>query len=206
MTKVLSQAGSSLADIYDVEGSIAGIDQLLTDELPIVHEMGGTVFSERLSGEIVRLSTGALAQSVAFDVILTSPPINTYRLLGLFVFADVNRVSFAQVSLRNTGTDREIPLWWWDTTASINDVSSVRMRDNGAAAATHIALNTPQFQLPSLAIRSGQLQETGGEIVFRGEMTAFGAGTVTATAILYLGLTDLPTAGLSSRGLPIPSW
>ena len=45
MVKILSQAGISLADLYNVEGSIAGIEQLDTRELPIVHEMSGTIFS-----------------------------------------------------------------------------------------------------------------------------------------------------------------
>ncbi len=205
MVKILSQSGDSLADLYDVKGSIAGIEELETRELPIVHEMGATVFSERLGGEIVRLSSGDILQSVAFDVILTSPPVGIYRVLGLQVLSDVTgRVDRAQVSLRDILTGREIPLFVWQATPDIE--VAIRIVENGEAVANMGALRTVQQQVPSLGIAEGQPRRVGEEIVFRGQATAFGAGTVELIALVYLGVTELTQGALSSRGLPVPGW
>ena len=205
MTKILSQAGNSLADVYDVEGSIAGIEQLETRELPIVHEMGSTVFSERLGGEIVRLATGDLLQSAAFDVILTSPPTGIWRVLGLIVLSDTTgRVDRAQVSLRDPGTGREMPIFVWQATPDIE--LAIRIVENNQAVTSMGTLRTVQTQVPNLAIAEGQPRRVGEEIVFRGSATAFGAGTVELIALLYLGVTELTQGAISSRGLPVPGW
>ena len=203
MPKILSQAGNSLADVYDVEGSIAGIDQLDTRDLPIVHEMGHTVMSERMSGEIVRLSTGALAQNTAFDVILTSPPVGIYRVQNFQVIADVAaRTSFCQISLRDVTTGREVPFMIW---ASADDVdSSVRIVENGAAVSTQTALRPSFPHIPLTATGTGQPRRVGQEIAFRGSTSGFGAGVVTIIALISLVSAEVP--GVSSRGLPVPSW
>ena len=208
MTKILSQAGNSLADIYDVEGSIAGIEQLETQELPIVHEMAATIFSERLAGEIVRLDTGALAQNVAWDVILTSPPVGIYRVLGMIVLVDVvARVLLAQTSLRDPGTGREVPFFVWDTNGAGDFESTVRIVDNGQSVANVTMLRgTTGPDLPTVGIAEGQPRRVGEEIVFRGQTRGFGAGTVTTTALVYLASGEVAQGALSSRGLPVPSW
>ena len=199
--KILAQAGNSLADVYDVEGSIAGIDQLETRELPIVHEMGQTVFSERLSGSIRRQTTGAINQSTAWDLTLADLPATPFRILNLLVVADAARVSHCNLALQN-GTGREIPIFMWDTGEDTE--TTLRLVENGAAISTQTALTNNRRQLPSLGIGSDQPQIIGDVISFRGQTTAFGAGTVTVVALVYVAFSQL--AGISSRGVPIPGW
>ena len=206
MPKVLAQAGFSLADVYDVQGSIAGVDQLVTEEVHLVHEMGGTIFSERLGGAIIRATTGALNQSTTWDVITTGLPAGIWRVEGVYVQSDTaGRSDRAQVSLRDINAGREFPLFVWDAT---NDFQSdIRIIENGAAVGNDAALiqTSPVPNLPSLGIASGQrTQRVGEEIAFRGQTTAFGAGTITHTALIYIAFMRL--RGVSSIGLPIPGW
>ena len=63
MPKILSQAGDSLADSYDVAGSIAGVDDLITQDVQLLHEMGGTIFSERLTSQVLTIASGSIAQN-----------------------------------------------------------------------------------------------------------------------------------------------
>jgi len=67
MPKVLGQVGVSLADAYDIEGSIAGVDELVTRDVSLTHDMAATIFSERVSTAIRRSATAALAQNTLFD-------------------------------------------------------------------------------------------------------------------------------------------
>ena len=207
MSKILSQAGNSLADVYDVQGSIAGIEHLETHELPIVHEMGATVFSERLSGNLIRRSTGAIAQNTTWDltVLAANTPAGIFRILSVFLFADQNRVDRASVLLQQTiPNDGEQAIYIWDTTNDV--VSNIRLSDAGGVAGNQFAfLQANPQPMPILAIGSGQVQSVGDTIVFRGLTTGFGAGTVTVVALIYVASPELSTS-LSSRGLPVPSW
>lgn len=207
MPKILSQSGDSLADVYDVKGSIAGIDQLETRELPIVHEMGNTVFSERLGAEIVRLPTGDILQNANFDVTLASPPPNIFRVLGVVVLLDTTtRINIAQVSLRST-VGREVPFFVWDIADDIE--TSIRIVENNAAATNTIALRSrfgPQGGVPTLGVSDGQPRMVGEEIVFRGRAAGFGAGTVECIALVHLASPEVTQGSLSSRGLPVPGW
>lgn len=204
MVKVQAQAGNSLADVYDVRGSVAGIEQLETQELPIVHEMGGTVFSERLSGNIQRLS-GTLAQNLTLDTTLDLSGADVRRIFGVAVITDaVARVDHLALLIGNSADTREIPIWAWDTT--IGTHVDIRMMDNGAAVADHeilipIATGCP---LPSFSFGDGQPQRMD-RIIFRGLTAGFGAGDVTMTALIYTAF-GFRSGGLSSRGLPVPSW
>ena len=207
MVKILSQSGNSLADVYDVEGSIAGIDQLETRELPIVHEMGHTVFSERLSGSIRRISSGALAQNLTWDIIIADLPVTPTRVFGVACLVDTaGRTVVATVSVRTavpSGGEREFPIFNFDTTQG---TATCRIQDNGAAVANLNLLENglraagPQ---PSMVIGNEQPQPID-RIAFRGLTAGFGAGTVTVTALIYIGFSQV--AGISSRGLPIPGW
>ena len=205
MVKILAQAGNSLADIYDVEGSIAGIDQLETRELPIVHEMGGTVFSERFSGNIRRAATAALAQNTAFDVVLQDFGATVQRVLAVSVFTDTvaGRVDNAMVAVRDPGDDREVPIWHWDT--AVDADLAIRIVDDGAAAQARIFLRpvTLLGGLPNILTGVDQPRSVQ-EIAFRGLTSGFGAGTVTLFLVLHVCFSQV--GGLSSRGLPIPSW
>jgi len=203
VVKILSQSGNSLADIYDVEGSIAGIDTLETRELPIVHEMGGTIFSERLTGGMVRLTSTALAQNIAWNVVFEVVTTTMSRVMGVLVFADDStRVVSAQVSIREPVDGREMPIHIWD---SNEDRVTLRMVDDGAAVAVFDAMlssmNGPT--VPSMMLGGAQPSPIN-EIAFRGLTTGFGAGTVVCTALIYL--LHASVTGLSSRGLPLPSW
>ena len=207
MPKILSQAGNSLADIYDIEGSIAGIEHLETRDLPIVHEMGATVFSERLSGNLIRRSTGAIAQNATWDlqVLAANTPEGIFRILSVFVFADQNRVDRASILLQQTIPNvGEQAMYIWDTA---NDaVRNIRLSDAGGAPGNQLALIQALPQpMPILAIGSGQAQSVGNTMIFRGLTTGFGAGTVTVVALIYVASPELSTS-VNSRGLPVPSW
>ena len=202
MVKILSQAGISLADIYDVKGSIAGIEQLETRELPIVHEVGATVFSERFSTTVRRRASGNLNQSTTFDLILTDLPDVPSRLLGVAILCDVpSRISFAAVLVRDPIGGREMPVWVYDAP----NASTVRIVDNGAAVANTEMLhgNSNLDYVPNFVGGSGQPQIVD-DIALRGQTTAFGAGTVFITGLYYIAFGQV--GGISSRGLPIPSW
>lgn len=204
MAKVLAQAGVSLADVYEVEGSIAGVDQLNTDEVHLSHEMGATIFSERLIGNLERLTTGALLQNISWDLTVVLE-IGLYRVLGAVVLSDSGgRVDRAQVSLRSVVSGREIPIFVWDT--AVDNRKNIRIVEEGAAVnLEYMNVITPQV-MPTLGIPPPQQpgNNVGGEIVFRGLTTGFGAGDVTVTALIYVAFNA--QTSISSRGLPIPGW
>lgn len=203
MSKVQAQAGSSLADIYDVKGSIAGIENLETRDLPIVHEMGATVFSERLSGNHRRQVTASLAQSTAFDSVLADfGQGNAQRILGVTVLADFSaRVDRVMVAIQDPIAEREVPIFVWDTA---NDATSViRIVDNGAAAADMAYFIPNPLILPNMLLGPGQPDQMPN-IVLRGQTSAFGAGAVVLTLLIYHVFAEL--GGVSSHGLPVPSW
>lgn len=209
MAKILSQAGVSLADTYDVQGSIAGVEQLESREVALVHEMGGTIFSERFGAGIRRGATAALLQSVSWDVIMDDFPNAITRVNGVLVFAaaPAGRVAHAQISIRDRGNGREIPIFQWD--AAIDPEPIIRMDDNGAGVADFILLRpvTPLQNLPSFLTGFDQRTPANdmSQIAFRGETTAFGAGTVITRAIICLAFSR-DASGLSSKGLPVPGW
>ena len=201
MVKILSQAGMSLADTYDVKGSVAGIDQLETRELSIVHEMGATVFSERFRMSIRRVASGDKAQSLDFTNTLDDlPPVPT-RILGVVVVSDdASRIAQASISVRNAVTVQELPIWVYDGSTFL----PIRIDDDGVRGNFDLLVGSlPATMLPTFIGGSGQL-EMPSEIIMAGRTTAFGAGTVFLRAFYYVAFAELE--GISSRGLPIPSW
>lgn len=200
MVKILSQSGDSLADIYDVEGSVAGIDQLETRELPIVHEMGATVFSERFSTTTRRSSTGAIAQSTAFGIVIGNLPPMPTRLLCVTVLSDdETRIADAAIVLRDPDEEQELVVWAFDGSATV-----VRLVDDAQAVATFDLLHSSLPFVQTMVGGGEQQPDMVDQIGLRGITTAFGAGDVTITAIYHLAFAF--RHGLSSRGLPIPSW
>lgn len=201
MTKILSQSGISLADTYNVEGSIAGIEQLESREVSLVHDMAVTLFSERVSGFIRRAGTGDILQNVEWDIVLSDLPTTPFRILDVLIFTNnpANLLT-AAVFARDPGSDREIPLHVWD----LNEPTvNLRLQDNGDAVAQKAGLVSAIGTTPSMMWGSGQPQSVQ-EIAFRGETSAFGAGTVETVALIYIAFSQ--TGGLSSHGLPIPGW
>ena len=205
MAKIESQSGISLADIYNVEGSQAPIETLLSRDISLVHEMGQTIFSERASGAIFRASTVALTQSSTFDIITTNMPDVPTRILGVQVFTpdDPARVSQIQVSLRNQDQGREIPIWVWD---SVNNVT-VRMQDDDGVVGNRFLFEPVSSVrlLPNMLMGTSQPQ-TVDDISLRGATPAFGAGTITIIALYYVAFAEEVQSGVSSFGLPIPGW
>jgi len=205
VVKILSRAGVSLADCYNVQGSIAGIERLESDEVTLVHEMGGVIQSERMGLSIRRATTTALAQSTGWNVVLADLPEGVFRIFGVQMYANViARTAHAALLLRSGDQEREIPLLVFD---SAHDTESeIRMEDDGAGVATHFILNSVSPVLsPVIAVGPGQ-PRVMNQIAFRGNTAAFGAGSVNIRAIIQIGFTHLSGSTPSSIGLPIPSW
>jgi len=205
VTKILSRSGDSLADIYDVEGSIAGIEQLETRELPIVHEMGATVLSERFTTRVFRISSGAIAQSTAFNIEILTFPETPTRLLGIQVVS-TSTVRLAQVAVLATDPTlgQDFPLWAFDT--ALAEFEPVTMED--ATASQPLQILVPRTGLNIFpAFVGGQEQQDSmvSAVTLAGLTTAFGAGTVVTTALLLLAF-PRRDINISSKGLPIPSW
>lgn len=207
MVKILSRSGDSLADIYDVEGSIAGIDSLESRELPIVHEMGATIFSERFSTLILREFVAAFAQSTGFNRTVSGIPDGPgdaapfMRINGISVMIDTTaRIDLASIAI-DGGDGEEIPIWSWDAALDVEE--SVRVSVSGAAATTEIFLRPARPFVPGLIALPGQPQSTPS-LFFRGISSAFGAGDVEITALVHVGFPR--QTGVAARGLPIPSW
>jgi len=205
MTKILSQSGQSLADIYDVEGSVAGIDQLETRELPIVHEMGQTVLSERFTTRIFRISSGTPAQNTGFSVEETNLPETPTRLLGLQVIAtDPTELTRVAVLATDPTLGQDFPLWVWDTTLSLGEV--VVLEDATVAVTRSILLPRPSMSVfPAFVGGKEQQSSQVSSVTLTGLTAGFGAGTTNVVALLYLAF-PLRDINISSKGLPIPSW
>ena len=206
MGKIQSRVGSTLADTYDVRRGIAGLEELRTQEVAVVHEMGATIQSERFSSFIRRAATGDLAASTVWDIVIDDLPAGVSRILGVTVFPDTAaRSDRVAVLLRDpeAGGGREIPIWIWNSATGI--FQNTRMVVEGAAPASFPVLYPvePNPSIPSLLVSEDQPQAVA-DIAFRGQTSAFGAGTVEHVLLLHIAFAAI--GGLSSRGLPIPSW
>jgi len=200
---VQSQAGVSLSDVYDVRGGQAPIERLITAEVPAVHEMAATIQSERFS-QFIRRDSFAIAQSSNFGLLITGLPAGVSRVLGINVFTDdATRLSHVTSSIQDTGggaTARGMPFWQWDQTNS----QTARFLDEGANVNATVLVPTTALQyFPSLITGPDQPQSVP-DIALRGATNAFGAGTVTVTFTVLIAFAAV--GGISSRGLPIPSW
>jgi len=204
VTKILSQTGISLSDLYDVEGSIVGVEQLLSKDVSLVHEMGATIFSERASGSVSLMTSGAIAQNITWNLnLLMGTDIR--RIFRVQVLADVAaRVSHASVNInnRNAAGATEIPIFNWQTGVG-DDVEKLCRVELDGTIANLIRMESGQPFVPIMTFGTDQPRSTS-MITFRGVTTGFGAGTVLVRALIYEGFA-LPGA-LSSRGLPLPSW
>jgi len=197
--KILSQAGKSLADVYDVEGSIAGIDELLSKDVALVHEMGQTIFSERMSSRIIATSTGAISQSSVIDTEIPNLPMTPFRIHGINL-TDAGSNTIARLSnivvVLVSSDGIESIVWMWD-----GSVETQRMEGNvKAVLMPEIGFAT---MLPSLGM-GGDQPATVPQLFARGNTPAFGAGTVNIAIRTHITFSQLE--GVSSVGLPIPSW
>jgi len=206
--KILSQAGVSLADIYDIEGSVVGLEQLDVGEVKAVHELGATIHSERLMSFLVLATSGAVAQNASWGVQTSGLPDSVNRLLGVGVMCDnAARIENVSIAIGDQDSGREMPIWVWDT----NDdrVQRFIWSQDGAGAAQVDHLSVLVTHLPQLLTRLG-VRLRMPSLLFRGLATGFGAGTVETQVVYHLARpnpTLAPAPGEpSSHGLPIPSW
>ena len=201
MPKVLAKSGDSLADVYDIKGSIAGIEELISRDVSLTHEMGATIHSERLSGTILNVATGVLAQNIAFNTGFTIGQTPT-RLLGVRVLTDVaSRVARVSVHITDVPPNiNDMPLFAW---ATGDEQKTIDIAIDGSLLARNLLDSTTPTFVPNLLIGTDQ-QSPVPVITLRGLTSGFGAGTVNVMMQLYIAFPRL--AGVSSRGLPIPSW
>ncbi len=206
MVKILSRSGSSLADVYDVQGSIAGIDQLETHELPIVHEMGGTILSERIAGRIFRVSTGDILQTITWEIVFSELAEFVGKISGISVWTDtVARVSNASVCLVDDtvpATLRNIPMFAWDSVVGGSIITQIE--DEGTLATFDLLTPVAAAMLPNVIVTGTGQPRTVERVAFRGLTTTFGAGTVEVVCAMHILSPGF--GGLNSRGLPLPSW
>jgi len=205
MVKILSQGGRSLADMYQVVGSIAGVDELISREVTLVHDMHSTLFSERFRTTIRRVATGDQPQNTNFVAEINNMPAGVTRLLGVqIVSEDASRLSFCSVNVfdpNDTPLGQGFPIWIWSGTSK-----SVRLVHDGALTTLDGLIGEPgTIYLPSFTGGSGQHSASYVEdIRFRGRTTGFGAGTVDTDLLLYIAFTF--TGGINAFGAQVPSW
>jgi len=112
----------------------------------------------------------------------------------------VARVSIAAVMAQSVVQAREFPIWVFDD----NNTDTIRFFENGVEATQNVLRGRETYSLlPSILATLNQQQAVGG-LVLRGNTSAFGAGTVELTLLAFLSFAA--QEGLSSAGLPIPSW
>lgn len=202
MGKILSQSGVSLSDLYDIQGSIAGVDQLLSEEVNLVHDMGETMFSERLVANVRVVSAGALAQNITWNVALDFGA-HISRILGVALFGSVaGRIANAAALISDFAPGQtDCPILAWDSNMTEVVVEIVF----GGFTGPRILLQpvTPAV-LPNIVIGI-DYSRPAPLISFRGRTSAFGAGSVEPLMALYSLGTQVD--GISSnKGLPVPSW
>jgi len=204
--KVLGRVGVSLADQYDVKGSRAGVEELDVTEVKAVHELGATMFSERFSTRIMEVTSGAIAQSLTFNAaidpadVLQNMPQGVIRILGVTVLVSAVRVSRVQLSIRDNALDRDMIFWMW---RDVTDLSDNQIVDDGSGLQIVLQPINPPWGLPTVMAGTEQPFFTPS-FVLRGTTTAFGAGTATVTARILIAFAA--SEGLSSFGVPVPSW
>ena len=203
MSKILAKSGDSLADLYDVEGSIAGISELQSKDVNLVHEMGAVLHSERLSTVMIDVSTGPVLQTILFTESFELTIAHS-RLLGVQIFTtDSARVSIAQVSITSPpGIDNaDMPIFVWDAAEDV--ARTVDILVDGQITLGELLMPLNQSWIPNLLVGPDS-PRPANILTLRGRTTSFGAGDVTTRMLLYVAFPEV--AGLSSRGLPIPSW
>jgi len=207
--EIQGDSGKSLADIYDVKGSVVSLEEVDAQVIAGVHDMGGLILSERMGSSINLLQTGDLLQTV--DILVTGatqfPGIT--RILNLYVFADAaSRVEQVSINVASEDGAREVPIWVWD---SGNDAAfPQRIRTPGGAYAVFTALRSldPMQSLPGMLFGAGQRAQVG-HLTMTGTTLTFGAGTVEVFMVAQIATADILGTGVGSPsnvGLPIPSW
>lgn len=198
--KVQAQAGVTLADTYDTKGNQTPIELLEVASIAGVHEMGATIQSERFSTTIRRAEAPDTVQSADFKKIVDDLPSGVTRILGVTVVSeDPSELFHVVVSVRDPISFREHPIWAWETG---DETTTVRIDDGGGIVSIELLL--PTYNLVPQFLTGRDQPQNVPDIAFRGTTTAFGAGTTAPLLLMYIALAAI--GGISSRGLPIPSW
>lgn len=203
--KIQGRAGHSMAACYDLRGSIAGLEEMdLATTVPVL-EIDGRVFAERLQGAIRRLEIADIVASEVFNAEISNFPEGHWKLHGIQVItgsgeaaSNINNLTVNLVS--NDGLN-EIPIWVWDDgKAQINRISIA-----GAAAGNADFLDPHLgYTLPPIIISNAPARGAMDSIFVRGIAQAFGAGEFDINVFFYLS--HVHVTGISSFGLPVPSW
>lgn len=201
---VQSQAGETVTDVYDVRGGQAPIERIITADVQATHDMATTIASERFSMFIRRTPVAAVNQSSNINVTMTDLPAGVARILNVWVEVDdASRLDHLALSIQTSAPQRGMPFWIWDGT----NADTVRMfgtvTDGVINNATLLRQAFTHTRLPLLLTHGDQPQAVP-DIFMGGVSTAFGAGTVEVTLGVLLAFSAI--GGISSRGLPIPSW
>jgi len=200
--KILSQGGRSLADMYDVVGSSAGIESLEAAEVTLVHEMGAVLFSERFNTTVRRFEQTGIAASATVGLGLSNMPAGITRIIGLQVFSDdASRLSNIVVSMHDAASLQETPFWVWSGNSRVG-----RIVDDGSVGNFDFLLPDPGATfIPTFTGGEGTQGPTmQSRLVLRGTATAFGAGTVDVFVAVVLAFQFAAT--VSSFGARVPSW
>jgi len=206
--KILSQAGVSLADVYDIEGSVVGLEELDVENIKGVHELGAQIHSERLLVFGLDANSGLVAQSTNWSISLGGFPDSINRILSICFIADTAaRVDFCNLNILDGGSLQGHPIAAWDSNVDVEQ--QVRWLNPTIATET-LLMPTRQIAggLPTILARTGA-SEVMPTLEFRGRTLGFGAGTVRTRALIQVARPDRgnPAPGEpSSHGLPIPSW
>jgi len=202
--RIQTRSGDSLPDQYDVAGSTTRFQFLDTEEVKTVHEMGGVFFSERASARIRNFTTGNVAQSTTIGVNLTDIAGPPFRLYGVRVVVDITaRISNLALMMRSALTSEEFPIWMWDET----NEDTMRFDLTGTGSNNRLVLR-PQPEYSAFPIMGfGDSQPFSvGEIILRGASSAFGAGNVVVTVLVYEAHATSNLPGSESFGTTLPAW
>jgi len=204
MPKILSQSGITLADQYDVEGSVAGVEDLNSQDVSLTHDMASVLQAERMCGDIFRLSTGALAQTIIINSVMVGLPNFPTRIHQIAVVNfnkdSGTRLTDLSINIRDANQSAEVPAWVWAGTTIDGRISNLA----GATANCEFLVPNPALSvIPSMLYGSSQPQVVEN-FAMRGLTTTFGAGTVELVLMVYLGFNA--QKAVSSAGVPVPSW
>jgi len=202
MSRILTKSGASLADVYDVEGSVAGIEELNSESVFLTHEMGATILSERLVSETTIFQTGDLLQTVDFEVFEPQPLVHS-KIVALTVMTNqASRIGTICVGFTDSVVGLNTnPIYSFETGKGSDFTRVIRTRvdgnlvDIGELVPSNPAI-VPVFQCGA-AVDVQRLAAIGKTLTF-------GAGTIQLTIMVTRVFPRL--GGVSSRGLPVPSW
>jgi hypothetical protein len=203
-----------MADSYDIEGSIVGVENLDSSSVGLVENMGQRVFSERMTSHLLRISSGSLAQNAAWDIVASPFPDGPCRITNIvFIALTASRVSMADLMIADPNSNVEMPIATWASGAvTIGGVADnerpIRFDDDSAGAGTVSYLGQTLATSPQLVVQMGQAP--GMPVLkFRGLTSGFGGGTVEVLCYVSHCRPNVlsPAPGHpSSVGLAIPSW